>query len=118
MEQTINSASQQGIIIDKESKITGERTLNNSHKTIYVIYDGNDTSGDINESIKIIGETWNCGISGSSIICIGYAQITNYSNNNSNVNLFFWKEIIGDRQGTFGLDFVKNNGLLFNVKCH
>ena len=41
---------------------TGERALNTGHKTMYVIYNGIDNSTNISEEIKIIGETWNCGI--------------------------------------------------------
>lgn len=112
---TIQKASEQGIVIDEDTKITGERTLDNEHKTMYIIYNGNDTSKEPYEEIKIIGETWNCGTSGTSIICIGFAQITN----NSQTNTTHWAKIIRDKEGTFGLgDFQGTDGLLFNVKCH
>jgi hypothetical protein len=112
---TIQKAPEQGIVIYEDTKITGERTLDNEHKTMYIIYNGNDTSKEPYEEIKIIGETWNCGTSGTSIICIGFAQITN----NSKTNTTHWVKIIRDKEGTFGLgDFQGNDGLLFNVKCH
>ena len=109
---TIKQASEQGIFTSEETKITGERVLANGHKTMYMVYDGNNTLG---EMIKIIGETWNCGSSGTSIICIGFAQITN----NSETNTAHWTKIIRDKEGTFGLgDFKGEDGLIFNVKCH
>jgi len=109
---TIKQASEQGIFTSEETKITGERVLANGHKTRYMVYDGNDTLG---ETIKIVGETWNCGSSGTSIICIGFAQITN----NSETNTSLWTKIIRDKEGTFGLgDFKGEDGLIFNVKCH
>ncbi len=109
---TINQATNYGIIINENSKETGIRALNNGHKTIYTIYDGNNTYG---EQVKIIGESWNCAISGTSVICIGISQITN----NSEYNDSFWARIIRDEIGTFGIDeFENEDGLIFNVKCH
>ncbi|KYK23372.1 hypothetical protein AYK24_01125 [Thermoplasmatales archaeon SG8-52-4] len=113
--ETIKKASKQGIIIDEETKLTGERMLNNGHKTMYVMYNGNDTSIEPNEQIMIIGETWNCGPSGTSIICIGFAQFTNHLI----INNTYWAEIIKDKKGTFGQGMYQGtDGLLFNVKCH
>jgi hypothetical protein len=113
--ETIKKASDQGIVIDEESRINGKRVLNNEHKTMYIIYDGNDTKYEPFEKIKIIGETWNCGISGTSVICIGFAQISN----NSQINTSYWSKIIKDKEGTFGLDEYQGlDGLLFNIKCH
>ncbi|MGF3553805.1 MAG: hypothetical protein ACQXXF_00810 [Thermoplasmatota archaeon] len=118
MEETIKNSYKQGVTIDFETKITGERTLRNGHKTLYTIYDGNYSSGLTNEKIKIIGETWNCGVSGTSIICIGYAQITNHAHNNSEINLTYWIKIIKDEKGNFGSEYKGNDGLIFNVICH
>jgi len=102
---------------------TGSRILNNTHKTSYVIYDGTDNSKNISEEIKIIGECWNCAASGTSIICIGYAQITDNAANNSSVNLNNWARILKDKDGTFVNTYGSNifqgeNGLIFNVICH
>ena len=107
----------QGISINNNTEITGERTLQNGHKTKYVIYDGNDTSKDPMEKIKIIGEVWNCGTSGNSIICIGVAQVTDNFHNNSEVDLNNWKKIVEDGMGMID-GFIGDNGLIFNVKCH
>jgi len=116
---TIKEASNRGIVIDEASMYTGIRTLNNGHKTTYVIYDGNDTSKEPNEIIKIIGESWNCGTSGTSIICIGLAQLTDNAHNKSELNITYWAKIIKDNEGTFGLEEYKGeDGLIFNVKCH
>jgi len=110
--ETIVKASDYGIFINESSKISGIRILKNGHKTKYTIYSGNNTSG---EMIKIIGESWNCGISGTSVICIGVAQVTN----NSVINDNYWKRIIRDKIGTFGTDEFKNeDGLIYNIICH
>ena len=80
------------------------------------------------DKIYYIGETWNCGVSGTAIICIGYAQITDNIDNNSNENYENFAKIIKDKEGTFReyfrnkvsdeLIFQGENGLIFNVKCH
>lgn len=113
---TIGKALQQGITIDNGSEIIGERALNNKHKTTYMIYDGNDTTKNPPEKIKIIGEVWNCGASGTSIICIGFAQITDYAHNNSMENTTQWAKIIRDKNGL--TDFIGEDGLIYNVVCH
>ena len=106
-EDTIKKISEQGILIDINSRLSDKRELKNGHKTTFVIYDGNDTSKEPMERIKVIGETWNCGNSGTSIICIGVAQITDNASNNSKNNIVNWESIIGQQ-----------NGLIYNVKCH
>jgi hypothetical protein len=84
-------------------------------------------SENIAEQVRFIGETWNCDKSGTSVICIGYAQVTNNSDYNSEFNLTYWAKIIGDKDGTFLQkypsyfsfgSFIDSNGLIFNVKCH
>ena len=113
---TIEKALEQGITIDNASEIIGERTLNNKHKTTYILYNGSDTTKNPPEKIKIIGEFWNCGTSGTSIICIGFAQVTDYAHGSSTVNTTQWAKIIRDKNGLVG--FIGDNGLIFNVKCH
>lgn len=114
---TIEKALQQGIAIDNSTEVTGERVLKSNHRTMYIIYDGNDTSKDPSEKIKIIGEVWNCGTSGTSIICIGVAQVTDNAHNNSEVNNTYWNKIVRDENG-FIDGFVGEDGLIYNVRCH
>ena len=118
--ETINMASDQGIVIDKNSEVTGQRfTKNNAHRSNYFIYDGNDTSSEVYENIKIIGECWNCEKSGTSVICIGVARISDIAHGNSDSFTSYWAEIVGDSKGTFGTEDYKTNfGLIFNVNCH
>ncbi len=106
-EDTLNEASEQGIVIDIDTKISGEREIYYGHKSKYIIYNGNDTSKEPYERVNIIGETWNCGNSGTSIICIGVAQITDNANGNSKIDTTFWEKIVGFQ-----------DGLIYNVKCH
>jgi hypothetical protein len=106
------------ILIDLNTSITGIRTNNLGHKTKYIIYNGTDTNLEPFEQIKIIGESWNCAPSGSSIVCIGYAQITNSSIDPKEVNTIFWSKIISDPFGSINSIFIEENGLIFNVICH
>ncbi|MEF8880143.1 MAG: hypothetical protein V5A64_07130 [Candidatus Thermoplasmatota archaeon] len=111
--QTIlDKTKDQNITIDKKTEKSGGRVLNDGHQTSYLIFNGTDSSS---EKIKIIGESWNCDKSGTSIICIGFAQVTN--NNVSHYG--FWKKIIRDSSGSFGKNgYMGDDGLIFNVKCH
>lgn len=116
---SIEAAEENGIIIDDDSMVIGERALKNEHKTTYIIYNGTKNSTDLPEKIKIIGEVWNCGVSGTSVICIGVAQITNYADGDTEVNTSIWGKIVSDKEGTFGTEgFQGTDGLIYNVICH
>jgi len=115
-QETIQDASQQGIVVDNNTETSGWRILNNGHKTSYITYDGNDTSKTPYEEVMVIAEIWNCGNSGTSIICIGVAQITDYAHNVTSVNTSSWEKIVSDRGGVLG--FVGADGLIYNVVCH
>jgi hypothetical protein len=118
-EETIEKALQGGIIIDNKSKITGERVLQNGHNTRYITFEGVDTSLPQVEEIKIIGEVWNCATSGTSIICIGLAQVTDNNHNNPEIHTEYWEKIVKDDKGTFGdLGYKGWDGLIYNVVCH
>ena len=111
--ETIEETFQDSIQLNESTKLTGERTLLKKHKTMYMIYDGIDINR--NEKIKIIGEVWNCGTSGTSIICIGIAYITN--NGSPTENTDNWQKIVMDPGGTIG-SFTGEEGLIYNVHCH
>jgi len=126
-ETIIEKASEQDIKIDKKAEFSGQRTLSNGHSTMFVIFNGTDESKNISEQVKFFGESWNCEKSMTSVICIGFVQITDNNNNNTELNLDYWARIIGDKTGTF-TNFYKNtidqsklvdpNSLVYNVKCH
>jgi len=115
--EAIVEASRHGILVDNSSELSGERFLKNGHKTMYILYDGNDTSKDPVECIKVIGEVWNCGVSGKSIICIGIAQVTDNLHNNTAVNTTSWSKIVGDENGEIN-GFIDEYGLIYKVICH
>jgi hypothetical protein len=130
--ETINTyAIKQNISINKSSQIRGKRIINNGHKTDFIIYEGFYTDkniDDLTEKIYLISETWNCCNSGTSIICFGFAQVTDNLHNNSEENLTLWNQIISDENGTF-VDYFENeifnaeclqnkDGLIYNVRCH
>ena len=116
--EAINNAEEQGILIENDSVVSW-RVLKNGHKTTYMLYNGTNTSFDPPEKIKVIGEVWNCGISGTSIIVIGIAQITDYANGKTEVDTSNWEKIVSDKEGTFGISGYKNtDGLIYNIICH
>jgi hypothetical protein len=114
--EAINNANKDGIIIDEKSFFQGKRKINAGHESMFVSYTGNDTSKSPYEQIRIIGETWNCVVSGSSVICIGVAQISDNSHNLQGTDLSYWSQIVGDKIGSLG--FENENGLIYNVICH
>jgi len=121
-ETIIESAEDQNITLDESSRLKSSRVLNNSHKTYYVLYNGSIISNNVSEEIVIIGEAWNCARSGASIICIGYAQITDNAND-LGYNYASLIKILGDEEGTFvgrfnSFDFITEKALIFNVRCH
>ncbi len=118
-----NAVKEKNVSLNGNSKIQDARVLNNGHKTMYIVYNGTKTSENNSDEVKIIGETWNCRESGTSIIVIGYAQTTNNSNNMKEENLIYWAKIIRDKKNTFDFCsheniFIGDDGLIFNVKCH
>jgi hypothetical protein len=110
--QTIEDTFQERITLQVNS--TGERTLGNTHRTRYVVYDGIDTTSQ--ETVKIIGETWNCGTTGTSLLCIGLAYITNH-NNPTIQNTDQWEKIVSDLSGTIE-NYNGEYGLLYSMTCH
>jgi len=114
---SIQDASEQGIEVVNSTEINGVRALKNKHKTTYILYDGNDTSKNPVEKIKIIGEVWNCGVSGTSVICIGIVQVTDNSHGDSNVNTTHWEKIVSDGPGMIN-GYADYDGLIYNVACH
>lgn len=126
LDQTVKSMNIEtknyGINLNISSEINGNRVLKNGHITHYVIYNGTDNSKNPSEKIKIIGEAWNCPLSGTSVICIGFAQTTDNSGGNSYEYLDNWARIIKDKTGTFAdiynsNKFIGTNGLIYNVIC-
>ena len=110
--QTIEETFSNTIQLNENT--SGERTLRNNHKTMYIVYDGIDTQKD--EHVKIIGEVWNCDTSGTSIICIGVSYVTNKEipdvKNTEN-----WQKIVMDSSGTID-GFLGETGLIDNIHCH
>jgi len=110
--QTIEETFQNNIRIKENT--SGERTLQNNHKTMYIIYNGIDISK--NESVKIISDVWNCDTSGTSIICIGVAYITNKEIPDVR-DMENWQKIVMDFSGTID-GFIGESGLIDNICCH
>jgi hypothetical protein len=100
--------------IQLNENISGERILQNNHKSRYILYNGFDINKD--ENVKIIGEVWNCANAGTSIICIGFAYVTNKDifgvENTDN-----WQKIVMDSNGNIQ-GFIGEKGLIDNIQCH
>ncbi|MEM0467515.1 MAG: hypothetical protein QXX20_08015 [Candidatus Thermoplasmatota archaeon] len=92
----------------------GQRFNAQAHHTYFVVYTGIHLK--TNESVRIIGEVWNCGVTGSSIICVGIAHLTN-ANYPQQQNLDQWQMLVADPQGTID-GFNGSTGLIYNVCCH
>ena len=117
--EAIFKAEQDGFEIDNGSMISGWRVLKNKHKTLFFIYNGTRTTENPGQKIKIIGEVWNCGVNGISVICIGFSQITKYGQKPPGENFLNWNKIIRDVEGTFGMgDLQGSDGLIYNIICH
>lgn len=112
--ETIEKTFQDRVKLNISTKHNGARSLEKKHQTLYTIYDG--FSINKNEKIKIIGEVWNCGNSGISVICIGIAYITN-NENLSIENTDSWQKIVMDPSGAIENSTGKE-GLIFNIHCH
>jgi len=101
------------IKLNHSSRFSGERYLSNSHQSKYIIYNGIDLTKELN--VRIIGEVWNCGISGLSVICIGIAYITNKDNFSVEYTKN-WQSIVSDPNGEIENYF--GEGLIYNINCH
>lgn len=112
--KTIEETFKDSIILNESTRIKGTRTVEKNHQTMYIIYDG--ISITEYEKIKIIGEVWNCGNAGISIICIGIAYITN--NEIPNIeNTDNWQKVIMDPRGSIE-NSTGEEGLIYNIYCH
>jgi hypothetical protein len=123
IETIFNAAGARNITITNSSQFTSSRFLKNGHNTFFIVLNGTQKKDGFVEKVKIIGETWNCAYSGTSIICIGVAQTTDIKNGNYSENFFHWAKITGDEKGTFNEiynynKYIDSNALIFNVKCH
>ena len=92
----------------------GTRDLSTGHTSKYVIYQGINSS--TNKSVRLIGEVWNCGVAGISIICLGFV----FNDENSTTLLedsSAWAVLVGDLRGTID-GHISDVGLIFKVQCH
>lgn len=109
-DKTISSINEymdnKNVTLNHTSYIEGARKLSNGHMTNFIRYNGTMYKNGKSNKIKIVGEAWNCEKSGTSIIVIGYSQVTNNSIYPNKEYLGFWNEI------------VKKDGLIYNAKCH
>ena len=115
-EEIIRNTLHGSVDINESSKTMGERFVKKGHKTLYIVCDGADIGRKKGEMVRIIGEVWNCGVTGTSIICIGVAYVTNKTST-PNYDDENWKKIVTDPSGSIG-GFTGRDGLIYNVVCH
>ncbi|MBU0497802.1 MAG: hypothetical protein KKG04_07605 [Candidatus Thermoplasmatota archaeon] len=92
----------------------GSRTLHQEHVSRYHTYEGYNSSK--NTRVLVIGETWNCGIAGVSIICLGVV----FQDDNTTTlpqKLVPWVDLVADPAGSI-YDTTQQNGLIYDIKCH
>jgi hypothetical protein len=100
--------------IELHGNSSGERRINLNHQTEYLLYQG--VHRKTQNKVKIIGEVWNCGSSGVSIICLGLGYITNEENPGVEF-VDNWEKIVQDPTGSID-HCVGDKGLIYTVRCH
>ena len=100
----------QGQVLEIEQ---GSRSLITEHTSQYIIYKLENTSR--NSTGRLIGEVWNCGVAGTSIMCMGFIIDENPTNHTIE-NSSLWSQIIGDPIGS--IDDAVYEGLIYQIKCH
>ena len=91
----------------------GHRSLLTKHTSQYIIYQLENKSTTI--SGRIIGEVWNCGVAGTSIMCMGFV-IDENTTNEILANSIVWSQIVGDPNGS--IEDNVYDGLIYQIKCH
>ena len=110
---------QQNFTLNDQPYLKGMRILKNGHQTQYALYNATLNFSQYQEEVRIIIEIWNCGVSKTSIINIGVAQISNHTNPSSTQwNQLHWQNMLSDPVGTFGQDFKAENGLIYTINCY
>jgi hypothetical protein len=110
---------QDRFLINQTASVQGMRELKNGHHTHYIIYPGSINASDGVDEVRCIIEVWNCGLSKTSIICVGVAQMTNDSVPPLNQsNLDHWQRIISDPVGSFGDQYRHDDALIYSIRCH
>ena len=103
----LNQAVKYGINMNYSSRINGKRETCEGHETVFVVYTGEKDGHEY----RFIGEVWSCSKSGISVICMGYADVSEID------GIRGWKEMVEDPEGT--IEGLKGeNGLIYNVVCH
>jgi len=101
--------------LNETSQQQGHRLLTNGHTTTYLTYEGVYLQQNTSSFFRVIGEVWNCGYSGTSVVCCGYAFTT--GEDTHQLSLEGWCCLVQDAQGT--IDACSGtNGLLDHVHCH
>lgn len=96
-----------GIAINMSSKICGQRKNAEGHDTRFVVFNGEKDG----QTYKFIGEVWTCSKSGISVICMGFADVSEFE------GIIGWREMVGDPKGT--IEGINDpDGLIYNVVCH
>ncbi|MFH1101710.1 MAG: hypothetical protein V1726_06720 [Methanobacteriota archaeon] len=116
-QETIAATLKEDIELNWTARLSGERYLQNGHKSLFSVYDGVDTSLTPSEEVSVIGEVWNCPVAGTSVICIGVAYRTHTTTSGVNRDTVSWEKIVTDPMGSID-HLVDTAGLIDNVLCH
>lgn len=115
---TVTTTVPERIILDVNPTFSGERISNvTRHRNLFFVFEGVDVQDVPSEHVYVIGEAWNCPQSGTSILCVGIAYVTNTVNNTAIWDTTHWRTIVMDPRGIIdGLEGV--TGLIDHVICH
>lgn len=126
-EQVRSRAEAAGLAVGGDP-VEGTRTLADGSSTQYFVYSANVTKAGFftqkDAGAKLIGEVWNCEASRTSVVAIGFAQVSSRSTTaglllpggSSGVKLDTWRELVADKDGA--IEGIKGErGLIDHVTC-
>jgi hypothetical protein len=126
VQQQVKEQSQaQGIQLGNQA-LQGSRTLADGHTTLFFVFTGTVTGqGSLftssNATAKILGEVWNCGEAGTSVVAVGLAQVGSASSLGgiplqNQENPQNWRELAADPHGSID-NQQGGDGLVDNAVC-
>lgn len=117
------SAEQNGLEVDRDSRQQGQRTLANEARSFYVAFNATAASqGSVFASdaeVRLLGEVFRC-TGGATVIVTGSAQISEAESvggveTGEDYDPRTWAEIVRDPSGT--IEGHRGQGLVYRIQC-
>lgn len=118
---------QEGVTVDPEQELRGQRTLKNGVSTEWFRLVG--TSQDdaplfaSEEEVRVLGETWFDGLSNTNVVVVALAQTTGPDRGPGGIvtgtqrSHDVWDELVGDPRGSVG-GSIHEAGFIMNMVSH